>query len=201
MPKMSAKYHGIAIILIPWAKPEMILERNKSRTACMFFIKYKNTIFDLMEGKIYDLKIVNEKIRNYCAIMDRCQHQVFQKLQKYGVSEHHSHDILIELIQQDFLNEERFAKSYSSGRFKIKKWGKRKIFYKLSLLKVSKECINSGLLEINDEEYSETLNSLAEQKYLALKDKNLFVRKRKVANYLVSKGYESELVWNKISSL
>lgn len=167
----------------------------------MFFIKYKNTIFDLMEGKIYDLKIVNEKIRNYCAIMDRCQHQVFQKLQKYGVSDHHSHDILIELIQQDFLNEERFAKSYSSGRFKIKKWGKRKISYQLSLLKVSKECINSGLLEIDDEEYSETLNSLAEQKYLALKDKNLFVRKRKVANYLVSKGYESELVWNKISSL
>ena len=78
-----------------------------------------------MGEKIYDIKVAKEKIQHYCAIMDRCQFQVMTKLKSYGLSAGLSEDILVELIQNKFVDEERFARAYCSGKFKIKKWGKR----------------------------------------------------------------------------
>ena len=100
----------------------------------------------MMNDKIYDVKIVKERIRHYCAVMDRCQYQVITKLKSYGVSDSLANEILIELIQNKYLDEERFARSFCSGKFKIKRWGRKKIAYELSKLKVPKSCVLLGML-------------------------------------------------------
>jgi len=154
-----------------------------------------------MGDKIYDIKIVKEKIQLYCATSDKCQHQVMTKLKEYGISEALADEILIDLIQHKFVDEERFARAYSSGKFKIKKWGKRKISYTLSQLKVSQSCIEKGLEEIDPNDYLHTIETLALKKNTTLRLKNNYIRKNKIANYLIRKGFESELVWECLQKL
>lgn len=148
-----------------------------------------------MNEKIYDLKIIKDRIRHYCALMDRCQSQVMSKLESYGASHALSEEILIELIQDKYVDEERFARSFCSGKFKIKRWGRKKIAFELSKLKVPKSCIELGMEEIDDSDYEQMLIHLATKKMDLLKDKNPFIRKKKVVDYLIRKGYESETVW------
>jgi len=154
-----------------------------------------------MGDEIYEIKIAKEKIQMYCAIMDRCQYQVMTKLKSYGLSTALSEEILIDLIQNKFIDEERFARAFCSGKFKIKKWGKRKIAFELSKLKVPKSCVFLGMDEIDEQDYLDTISHLAEKKNSMLKDKNMFVRKKKVVDYLLRKGFESELVWECVNKL
>jgi len=168
---------------------------NNKPIAFLFFIGYKNTTFEMMNDKIYDLKIVKERIRHYCAIMDRCQFQVINKLKSYGVSNALTDEILIELIQNNYVDEERFARSYCSGKFKIKRWGRKKIAFELSKLKVSKSCIELGMTEIDNVDYIDTITHLIHKKLSLLKDKNTFTRKKKVVDYMLRKGFESDIVW------
>lgn len=154
-----------------------------------------------MNEKIYDLKIIKVRIRHYCAITDRCQYQVKGKLKSYGLSDALSDDLLIELIQDKFVDEERFARSFCSGKFKIKRWGRKKIAFELSKLKVPKSCVELGMQEINDTDYEEMLKYLAIKKMDSIKGENLFVRKKKVVDYLLRKGYESESVWSFVHKL
>ena len=154
-----------------------------------------------MNGKIFDVKIVKERIRHYCAVMDRCQFQVITKLKSYGVSDALADEILIELIQNKYLDEERFARSFCSGKFKIKRWGRNKIAFELSKLKVPKSCILLAMSEIDDIDYKNVIRHLANKKMALLKDKNSYVRKKKVVDSLLRKGYESELVWSYVHKL
>lgn len=154
-----------------------------------------------MESKIYDIKRSKFLIRNYCAKSDRCQHQVLEKLKAYGVSFGVSQDILIELIQEDFVNDQRFADSFCSGKFKIKKWGRKKIVFELKKLKISSVCIENALKTIDYDDYTEIANDLLLKKSLSLKEKNIFIKKKKMADYMIRKGYESEFVWNRIRQL
>ena len=154
-----------------------------------------------MNDKIYDVKIIKEKIRHYCAIMDRCQYQVITKLKSYGLSDVLADEILIELIQNKYLDEERFARSFCSGKFKIKRWGRKKIAFELSKLKVPKSCVLLGMSEIDDADYEDVIRYLANKKMAMLKDKNTFIRKKKVVDYLIRKGYESDLVWSFVYKL
>ena len=155
----------------------------------------------MMNDKIYDVKIIKEKIRHYCAIMDRCQYQVITKLKSYGLSDVLADEILIELIQNKYLDEERFARSFCSGKFKIKRWGRNKIAFELSKLKVPKSCISQAMLEIDDVDYNDVIKHLVNKKMALLKHKNTYVRKKKVVDYLLRKGYESELVWSYVHKL
>jgi regulatory protein len=154
-----------------------------------------------MESKIYDIKRSKFLIRDYCAKSDRCQYQVLEKLKTYGVSYEVSQEILIELIQENFVNDQRFADSFCSGKFKIKKWGKKKIVFELKKLKISSVCIDSALKTIDFDQYTQTANDLLIKKSLLLKDKNIFVKKKKMADYMIRKGYESEFVWDCIRQL
>ena len=154
-----------------------------------------------MNSKIYDVKIVKERIRHYCAVMDRCQYQVITKLKSYGVSDSLADEILIELIQNKYLDEERFARSFCSGKFKIKRWGRNKIAFELSKLKVPKSCILLAMSEIDNIDYKNVIRHLANKKMASLKDKNSYVRKKKVVDSLLRKGYESELVWSYVHKL
>ena len=154
-----------------------------------------------MKSKIYDLKEVKSRIRFYCANEDRCQQQVMDKLLDYGVSIGASEEILLELIQEKYVDEERYARSFCSGKFKIKKWGRRKIIFELKKKKVSDVCIQKGLEEIDKEAYLHTLQQLLEKKKALTKDTNQFVRNKKMVDYLVRKGYESDLVWEAVHKL
>lgn len=135
------------------------------------------------------------KAANYCAYQERTQQQVRDKLYSLGLRPDDVEEVLTSLITENFINEERFAKSFASGKFRLKKWGKVKIRFHLQELGLSEYCIKKGLEEIDEKEYFETLNDLVEKKLDRTNDENIYKLNWKVADYLINKGYEPELVW------
>lgn len=135
------------------------------------------------------------KIQRYCAYQERCHQDVRLKLLDIGIRGNELEDIIVELIQDNYLNEERYAKSYASGKFKIKKWGRNKIIHELRKRKVSEYCINRGLQEIEENEYKATLVNLLQKKLDEEKEFDPFKKKRKIAHYLASRGFENEMIW------
>lgn len=136
------------------------------------------------------------KMANYCAYQERCHSETKNKLAELGIYYENADQIIAELIIQNYLNEERFAKAYAGGKFRIKKWGRNKIKQELKQKKVSDYCILQGLKEIDADDYFKTLKKEAFEKYKKLKEKNLLVKANKTAQYLISRGYEGDLVWD-----
>jgi len=151
--------------------------------------------------RVYDINIAIERIKNYCALQDRCQWDVIQKLREWGLQQATKDHILEILITNKFIDEERFSTSFCRGKFRIKNWGKRKIINELRRKQISNICINTGLKEINEKEYDLVLEKLFYQKERSIKDKNQFIRKTKIANFLIQRGFENNLVWDKIREL
>lgn len=110
-------------------------------------------------------------------------------------------EIIAELIQDNFLNEERFARSYARGKFNIKKWGRIRIRRELKMRKISDYCLRKAMEEIEETAYIDTLQQLIEKKWAALRDKDKFIKKGKVAKYLAGKGYESGLIWELLRTI
>ena len=96
------------------------------------------------------------------------------------------------LIEENFLNEERFAKAFVTGKFRQNKWGKQKIKMQLKAKRVSSYCIRKGLEEIDEEDYINVLERLWNKKYLTLRDADEYVKKQKVIKFLLGKGYDYE---------
>jgi regulatory protein len=151
--------------------------------------------------RVYDINIAIERIKNYCALQDRCQWDVIQKLREWGLQQATKDHILEILITNKFIDEERFSTSFCRGKFRIKNWGKRKIINELRRKQISSICINTGLKEIDEKEYDLVLEKLFYQKERSIKDKNQFIRKTKIANFLIQRGFENNLVWDKIREL
>jgi regulatory protein len=151
--------------------------------------------------RVYDINIAIERIKNYCALQDRCQWDVIQKLREWGLQQATKDHILEILITNKFIDEERFSTSFCRGKFRIKNWGKRKIVNELRRKQISSICINTGLKEIDEKEYDLVLEKLFYQKERSIKDKNQFIRKTKIANFLIQRGFENNLVWDKIREL
>jgi len=151
--------------------------------------------------RVYDINIAIERIKNYCALQDRCQWDVIQKLRQWGLQQATKDHILEILITNKFIDEERFSTSFCRGKFRIKNWGKRKIVNELRRKQISSICINTGLKEIDEKEYNLVLVKLFYQKESSIKDKNQFIRKTKIANFLIQRGFENNLVWDKIREL
>ena len=148
------------------------------------------------------LASIRPKIAKYCAYRERATKEVLVKLESLGVNSAQSDQIIDELKKEGFIDDRRFARAYAGGKFRTKKWGKLKIKRELKMRDIGEEDILSGLQEIEGQTYLEVLEQLAKQKYMVVKNDNLYIRKNKVASFLVSKGYESELVWailNKIN--
>ena len=148
--------------------------------------------------RVYDIKIAIERLKNYCALQDRCQWDVTQKMKEWGLLEMTQNHILEILIQEKYINEVRFAQSFCRGKFLIKKWGKVKITNELKKKKISDICIKKGLEEIDLTEYDLLLENLLTKKNNTLRDKNHFTRKSKLARFLIQRGFEGNLVWDKI---
>ena len=151
--------------------------------------------------RVYDISIAIERIKNYCALQDRCQWDVLEKMREWGLQQATKEHILEILINEKFVDEERYATSFCRGKFRIKNWGKRKITNELKRKQISIICINIGLQEIDDNDYNQVLDKLFHQKKATLKDKNQFIKKTKIANFLIQRGFESNLVWDKIREL
>jgi len=141
------------------------------------------------------------KLMHYCAYQDRCHQEVRSKLIDMGIYGDDLEDIITNLIIDNFLNEERFAQSFARGKFRIKKWGKNKILQELKRKKISPYCIKKAMKEIDDDDYSKVLQTLLEKKLPLVKGKNEYEIKVKLARYLITKGYESELIWDAINKL
>lgn len=138
-----------------------------------------------------------QKIKHYCAYQERCHSEVKEKLYGYGLHKTEVERIIGIVIEEGYLNEERFAVQFAGGRFRLKKWGKVKIRYALRQKNVSEYCIKKGLNAIDEDDYLNTLSQLFTQKLKELKgQKNQFIRKRKIQDYLVQKGYESDLIYS-----
>jgi len=141
------------------------------------------------------------KIQRYCAYQERSHKEVKTKLYDYGLYSSQVDEIVSQLITDGFLNEERFAKAYAGGKFRMKKWGKLKIKNELEFLGLTKNCIQRGLKEIEPTDYSKTLKALIKKKSAESKEENLFKKRDKVARFVIGKGYEPEMVWEYIRDL
>lgn len=135
-----------------------------------------------------------QKLKQYCAYQERSHSEVQQKLWDLGVWRQEHDGIIAALIEEDYLNEERFAVAFVGGKFRMKDWGRKKIYYALKEKKVSEYIIKRAMKEIPDEAYSNVVQELAEKKYALLKNEQYMVRKKKTMDYLLQKGYEHELV-------
>lgn len=149
----------------------------------------------------YTLDEARKKLEHYCAYQHRCHKEVHQKLLDMGMIPAAIDQIMHSLLQANFLNEERFAKSYVRGKFNIKKWGKKRIVNELKQRDISKYNITIALKEIDDQDYLATLDALVKKRWAAITEKNLQKRRKKLADYLLYRGWESHLVYDKITSL
>lgn len=142
-----------------------------------------------------DLSQIKKKLADYCVYQDRSHYEVEQKLKELKtLNEDERGEILIWLIQNNFLNEERFSKSYARGKFYQKKWGKNKIKQGLKQKRIPTNLIDKGIEEINEEDYKSTLMELTEKKWNILRESEVFLKKKKIYNYLLQKGYEYNLI-------
>lgn len=137
----------------------------------------------------------------YCAYRDRSQKEVEDKLVEMRMIPAAREEIIIKLMQENFLNEERFARSFARGKFRIKKWGRYKIRQELKLRDISSPIIKLAMTEIEEKEYLQSLYELAEKKLPLVKEQNPFKKKKKLYDFLSSKGYESQLVLEVIEDL
>ncbi|HQX96416.1 MAG: RecX family transcriptional regulator [Chitinophagaceae bacterium] len=135
-----------------------------------------------------------QKLKHYCAYQERCHNDVKEKLYKLGVWKKEHDEIIAALIEENYLNEERFAIAYTGGKFRINSWGRVKIKYALKQKQVSEYCIKKAMKQISEEDYMKLLNKLAKEKYAALKADQYLVRKKKTMDYLITKGFETNLV-------
>lgn len=141
------------------------------------------------------------KLQKYCAYQDRCHQEVRTKLIELGVYGDSLESVIVDLIEENFLNEERFAKSFARGKFRIKHWGRTRIRRELKMRNISAYCLKKAMQEIEEEDYRQKITTLLEKKNRTLRESNDYYRKNKLARYLIQKGYESSLVWEQINQM
>lgn len=140
------------------------------------------------------------RIYRYCAYQERSHHEVKQKLFDLGLRTSDVDELTARLISEGFLNEERFAKAFAGGKFRMKKWGRLKIKNELEQQGLTKKCIERGMKEIDAADYRKTLKELVRKKAATVEDENPYRKKDKIARFVIGKGFEPELVWEEIKS-
>ena len=151
--------------------------------------------------KSHTLDEATKKMESYCAYQERCHKEVLEKLKGMNMIPESIDHILGHLIQENYLNEERFAKAFARGKFSIKKWGTNRIIRELKFRDISVYNIKSALAEIQNEDYLTTFDELAKKRLGQITEKNPLKRKKKLADYLLYRGWESHLVYEKLGEL
>jgi len=155
--------------------------------------KNRNKIQDLIRKQLSKEQAL-QKLKHYCGYQDRSHSEVKEKLYSLGVWKKDHDEIMAALIEENYLNEERFALAFARGKFRMKQWGRVKIKYELKQRQVSEYSIKKALKQIDEEEYMTSLKKLAEDRYASLKGEQYLVRKKKTIDYLMQKGYETGLI-------
>ena len=155
-------------------------------------MQYKETKYSFLEAK--------HKLEAFCAYQERCMQEIENKLLDWEFYGEQADNLIADLISNNFLNEERFASAFVSGKMRIKKWGRIKIRQHLKQKRISDYSMNKAFKEIDEEEYIENINILTEKKLSLVKGKNVWDKKVKVQRYLLSKGYENQLVFETLNN-
>ncbi|NUQ22407.1 MAG: RecX family transcriptional regulator [Saprospiraceae bacterium] len=135
-----------------------------------------------------------QKLQRYCAFQERSHYEVRSKLLSLGIYGEDLEQVMSELVESGFLNEERFARSFARGKFNMKKWGRVRITQELKRRQISAWCIRKAMEEIEPEAYSETLAALLRKKAVEYSENPPHERRAKLMRYGLQKGYESELI-------
>lgn len=148
-----------------------------------------------------DLKPYLKKAAYFCVYQERTQREVRERLAEWEIIGDDAEEIIAYLISENYVNEERFAKIFAGSKFRVKHWGRQKIRYELKMRGLSAYCVDAGMREIEDEDYFEALKALLEKKKQELRNENVLIRNQKIARFALSKGFESELVWDIIKKI
>ena len=151
--------------------------------------------------KSYTLEQALYILQKYCTYQDRCHIEVERKLTDMRMIPQAKEQIIMSLIADDYLNEERFALAFVKGKFRIKKWGRIRLKAELKKRKISKYLIKSALEQISEKDYLFTFEELANRKANSIKADSILLKKQKLADYLIYRGWESSLVNNKMNQL
>jgi regulatory protein len=150
---------------------------------------------------VYSLKDAKLKIEHFCAYQERCHEEVVSKLWSMKMNPEEIDEIIVHLIEQNFLNESRFACSFARGKHRIKHWGKIRITNELKARKIGQTLITLALKEITPEEYITTFEDLSKKNWESIKENNTLKKRKKFCDYMLRRGFESQLVYEKVREL
>ncbi len=151
--------------------------------------------------KFYSLDETKKILERYCVYQERCHQEIEKKIYSLHVIEAIKEEVILHLLAHDFLNEERFSKAYARGKFTIKKWGRNRIVRELKFRNISEYNIKSALKEIDSEAYIITFNDLAQKRFSQINESNIYKKRKKIADYLLYRGWETDLVYRKVLEL
>lgn len=155
----------------------------------------------MISKKTYTVKEATKKLEHYCAYQERCHQEVHKKLESMYMIPEAIDVIIVHLLDQNYLNEARFAKAFVRGKFRIKHWGRPRLTLELKRKDISKVIINQALAEIEDEEYMALFSELTEKKANTIIETNVFKKRKKFIDYFLYRGWESHLVYEKAYEL
>ena len=161
-------------------------------------------MFEIMfekKKKSFTVDEIKRKIENYCIYQDRCHKEIEQKMRDYQLIPEAREMILLSLMKDNFLNEERFSKSFARGKFRIKNWGKQRITRALKSKNISAYNIKTALKEIEEEEYLQTIYRITDSRNNSITEKNIYKRKKKLQDFLIRKGYEYDLIFKTVNEV
>ena len=155
----------------------------------------------MIKKKSFTVDELKRKLENYCVYQDRCHKEVEQKMREYKLIPEAREMILLSLMKDNFLNEERFAKSFARGKFRIKSWGKQRIVRELKFRDISAYNIKTALKEIDKKEYLQTIYRITENRNEVISESDIYKRKQKLIGFLMRKGFESELIYKVVAEV
>lgn len=155
----------------------------------------------MQRPKPYTVDEAQKAMEHYCAYQERCHQEVRKKLLNMHMIPEAIDHIIVHLIRHNFLNESRFVSAFIQGKLNIKKWGKQRLYRELKAREIPKTVIERALKEISDDVYLQTFHNLAEKQLPKIKDTNHLKKKKKLADYLLYRGWESYLVYDKVNQL
>jgi regulatory protein len=151
--------------------------------------------------EVYSIKEAIQKIEHFCAYQERCHEEVVSKLWSMKLNSAEIDEIIVHLIEHNFLNETRFACSFARGKHRIKHWGKIRIVNELKMRHINQTLINIALKEITNQEYLETFHNLAERHWESIQEKSDLKKRKKFCDYMLRRGFESNLIYDKVKEL
>jgi len=154
----------------------------------------------MFEKKYFSIQEITRKMERYCIYQDRCHKEIENKLKEFVLIEEARGQIILHLLEHNFLNEERFSKSFARGKFNIKKWGKQRITRELKFRDISEYNIKTALKEIGDDDYLKTIETITERRNQSISEPDLYKRKKKLTDFLMRKGFEYDLIYTTIKN-